>query len=185
MEEPFQRTFRRRQRPREQHHQSTARGPDYSRLGREETRDTTGKLRLLPTDNLEINVKATYAVSDDSQFASVYAPGSQHKCFRPGIDPGVPNTSRGYSCGEAKIGSLRPSLNLPSSRAGGIIQSIDVTPTNPNFGRILRYDPTALSNFLNNLDNPAVAQPASLAFTSPAFATGVPLTIAAPGARPG
>ncbi|MBM3514413.1 MAG: hypothetical protein FJX59_11975, partial [Alphaproteobacteria bacterium] len=160
-------------------------GPDYSRLGSESVKDTTAKLRFLPSDNLEFNLKASYASSADAQFASVYIPASMNNCFRPGIDPGVPNTARGYFCGEVKVGNLRPNLNLPALREGVVIQAVDNLVTSPNFGRVLRYDPVALNNFLNNLTNLSVPQPAPLAFTSPAFATGVPLNIASAGAKPG
>jgi outer membrane receptor protein involved in Fe transport len=165
---------------------------DNSRLGKEETRDTTAKLRFIPTENFEINVKGSYAKSYDSQFASVFIPASQNNCFRPGIDPGVPNTARGYRCGELEIGNLRPNVNLPSVRDGVVLSAVQSNPLLPNFGRILRYDPVALNNFFTALDaarrDPNVltpAQPGALAFTSPAFATGVPLNIVGAGAKPG
>jgi|GEM_PF-1200040 len=165
---------------------------DNSILGKEETRDTTAKLRFLPAENFEINLKGSYAKSYDSQFASVFIPASQNNCFRPGIDPGVPNTARGYRCGELEIGNLRPNVNLPSVRDGVRLNAVQNNPLAPNFGRVLRYDPVALQAFYTALEAarrdptiPTPTQPAPLAFTSPAFATGVPLTIAAAGARPG
>ena len=86
---------------------------DRSRLGKEETKDVTVKLRFQPAEDFEFNVKASYNRGADSQFASVYIPAAENNCFRPGIDPGVPsyipgqtlataNLGRGYNCGELK-----------------------------------------------------------------------------------
>lgn len=165
---------------------------DHSRLGKEENRDVTAKLRFLPTENLQFNVKVDYNKSYDSQFASVYIPASKNNCFRPGIDAGVPNTARSYFCGEVKIRGLAPNLNLPALVDGVAIQAVDNNPLSPTFGRILRYDQTALRNFFTALEAArndrtlaTPAQPAALSFASPAFATGVPLTIYGAGVKPG
>lgn len=87
--------------------------PDNSRVGNEETRDITGKLRFIPTENLQFNVKYDHTRSEDGHFATVWFSGNDLNCFRPGIDPGTPNTARGYYCGEFKIGSRKPHFNLP------------------------------------------------------------------------
>jgi iron complex outermembrane recepter protein len=165
---------------------------DTSRLGKEETRDTTLKLRFQPAEGLEFNVKTSYAKSYDSQFASVFVPASQNNCFRPGIDAGVPNTARGYRCGELEVRGLNPNINLPALREGVTLSAVQNNPLAANFGRILRYDPVALQNFFTALDAarrdptiPTPNQPGPLAFTSPAFATGVPLNIVGAPAKPG
>jgi outer membrane receptor protein involved in Fe transport len=171
---------------------------DNSRLGKEEVRDTTAKLRFLPAENLQVNVKASYAKSYDSQFASVFIPAAQNNCFRPGIDPGVPATARGYRCGELEIGNLRPNINLPALRDGVIMNAVQSNPLLANFGRVLRYSPTALAAFYTALDaarrnpgTPTPTQPGALAFPGApghdpiAFANGVPLTIVGAPAKPG
>lgn len=86
---------------------------DTSRVGNEDTKDFTAKLRFLATDNVQFNIKANYSDTNDGHFASVFVRGDELNCFRPGIDAGTPATARGYYCGEIKVGNRKPHLNLP------------------------------------------------------------------------
>lgn len=117
---------------------------DNSRVGKEETRSLTAKLRFLPSENLEFNVKSTLNKGLDSIFASVFIPGAENNCFRPGIDAGTPtwtpgNVSqtaatfsatlgRGYNCGELKISGRQVSQNLEALRQGMTVLAVNTTP---------------------------------------------------------
>ncbi|MDX2142120.1 MAG: TonB-dependent receptor [Rhodospirillaceae bacterium] len=158
--------------------------PDNSRLGKEEVRDTTAKLRFLPTESLEFNVKASYAKSYDTQFAAATIPASMHNCFRPGIDAGTPtyrpgitpltpapNLGRGYFCGEVEVRGLVPRLNLAPLRQGVIMNAVNTTPT-------ITVPAPAGSGL-----QPTVAP--NPAFGQLLLVGGQPITIAGAPARPG
>ena len=156
---------------------------DTSRVGKEETRNVTAKLRFLPSENLEFNLKANYNKAYDSVFASVFILGSENNCFRPGIDAGTPtftpgNVSRssttlagvlgrGYNCGELKISGRQISQNLEALRTGVTVLAVNLTPVNTS-----------------------QANPATFGTANPAFGTlllqgGQPITIYGAPAKPG
>lgn len=85
---------------------------DTSRIGYEETKDVTAKLRLLATENVEFNLKSSYARQDDSQRATFLVGANELNCFLPVA--GTPTaTQGGYFCGEINTRNRNPTINIP------------------------------------------------------------------------
>ncbi|MDP6437628.1 MAG: TonB-dependent receptor [Gammaproteobacteria bacterium] len=111
---------------------------DKSHLGGEQLRNATVKLEFTPTDNLEFNLKAEWAETEDDHFATmlyetVFDPvnGTQlaqgQNCKPPIYDPDLPQTlpdgtvldgtyipSFGWHCGELSFDESRAQINIPS-----------------------------------------------------------------------
>jgi outer membrane receptor protein involved in Fe transport len=100
---------------------------DNTKLGGEETKNTTLKFEFTPTDNLEFNFKYEYAETDDDHFAQFYfepvfdpvggyqlAPGLN--CKPPVLDEAneIYIPSPGYQCGELKVSQSRGAINMPN-----------------------------------------------------------------------
>jgi len=85
---------------------------DTSKIGYEETRDVTAKLRLIATDDVEFNFKSSFTDQNDSQRATFLLGGNELNCFLPVA--GTPTaTQGGYYCGEIDTKGRLPNINIP------------------------------------------------------------------------
>ncbi|MDX2145051.1 MAG: TonB-dependent receptor [Rhodospirillaceae bacterium] len=100
---------------------------DNSRIGNEETRDVTAKLRLAATEDIEFNLKMSHARTYDGPFATTWFGGNELNCFRPGIDAGTAPNSRGYYCGEFKVKGRSSAFNLPDFVDGVVMNQVNAT----------------------------------------------------------
>lgn len=90
---------------------------DYSRLGSEKNWDVVGKLRWLLSDDAQINVKLSYLSAEDSHMAAVAMTADDLNCYLPVAGTGTAN-SRGYYCGEARVGDRVTRVNIPDFEDG-------------------------------------------------------------------
>ena len=99
---------------------------DNSRVGNEETKDVNVKLRFLPAENVEANIKINHQKTNDGHLASVWIGADELNCFLPVAGTPTAATARGYYCGEVTIGGRTPHFNLPDFEDGQI--GIEVRP---------------------------------------------------------
>lgn len=107
---------------------------DNSRLGSERSSDVTGKLRVLLSDNLTLNLKSSYLYADDSHIAGVLIRGNEQNCFKPVAGTSTAK-SRGYYCGEASVGGRQPAFNIPDFEDGLTSRFGTAAPAEPGIRR--------------------------------------------------
>lgn len=90
---------------------------DYSKLASERTDDFTAKLRLLVSEDVQINAKTSYTESSDDHMAAVIIRGNEQNCYAP-VAGTATARSRGYFCGEAVVGDRTPQFNIPDFTDG-------------------------------------------------------------------
>lgn len=153
---------------------------DDSRVGSEKQNALTARLRLIPSDLIEVNIKAERAETDDAHLAAVFIGGDQLNCFIP-VAATPSARSRGYFCGEMKVGSRRPALNIPDFEDGLTATAGRSEPEDPGNRRKttrllgdVRLTPGAWTVLLqgsHNRDNAIFATDADYTIQRPLFAS--------------
>jgi outer membrane receptor protein involved in Fe transport len=84
---------------------------DQTKMGDEDTKEFNAKLRLLATDTIQFNAKVAHSHLDDGPFPFVFQGGTELNCYLPVAGTSTAR-SRGYYCGEFKVGKRTPTQNL-------------------------------------------------------------------------